>query len=269
MSISTPMSNIFAASILYSLMMSVSSCKLSHLRDIVIGFGCAWDNQVNSTGVAEHECVLLCMLDKSCAAVNYDVQDRVCMQMEVPCTVLETHQNTHYQILAPPPMDGCTQWTVSSDWNYPRMVKYNRKHNGYKLDGVARLNMAGEVLPARWPEGYLKAFTIQNNIRFGDTAFEVLLVKESCSLSWVYYNASSGNAMPPGAIMGGHLADGTQLYVAIAYMTDTVNLLGFYNQRTRMGAYYHNGVQNTQGGMKILTAQENLPISNYNKQRWR
>ena len=152
MSISTPMSNIFAACISYSLRMPVPSCRSSHLRDVAIGFGCAWDNQANSTGVAEHECVLLCMLDKSCAAVNYDVQDSVCMQMEVPCMVLETHQYTHYKILAPPPVDGCIQWTVSSDWNYPRTVKYNRKPNGYKLDGIARPNMAGEVLPARCPK---------------------------------------------------------------------------------------------------------------------
>ena len=75
--------------------------------------------------------------------------------------------------------------------------------------------------------------------------------------------------MPPGAIMGGHLADETPLYVAVAYMSDTVNLLGFYNHETRMGTYYHNGVQNTPGGMKILTASENWPISDYNKQTWR
>ena len=231
---------------------SVTCCESFHLRDRLLGYGCAWNNQVIITDVAEHECVLRCMLDKSCTAVNYDVQDRVCMRMEVPCPVLETHQHTHYQILAPPPMDGCVQWLVSNDWNSPRMVKYNNKPGS--VHGVARLDSAGELLPARWPRDSQKAFTVQNNDEFSHIVFEVLVVNKSCSLGWVNYNASSGNPLHPGAILGGHLADGTLVYVALFPVTSSRKLVGYYNHETRLGTFYYYKVRNTQGSMEILTA---------------
>ena len=173
------MSSIFAACISSAVMGCVSSCESSPLRDRIMGFGCAWDNRVNFTNVAEHECVLRCMLDKSCTAANYDVQDRVCMWMEVPCPVLKTQQYTHYQILAPPPLDGCVHWVATNDRNYPRMVKYNSSPNGYNLIGIVRLRRAGELLPAFWSQRNEKAVTVQNNTKFMSKAIEVLVAKES------------------------------------------------------------------------------------------
>ena len=235
-------------------MAPASSCESSYLPDRLMGFGCAWENQANFTGVAEHECVLRCMLGKSCAAVNYDVQERVCMRMEVPCLVLETHQSTHYQIFAPQPVDGCVQWIATSDWNYPRLVKYNNYLYGYNLHGVARLRSAGEVLPGRWHNNSQKAYTVQNNTKLIKSVFEVLVVKESCSLRWVYYDTSSDNPIPPKAIRGGHLVDGTSLFVAMTYLTDTRNVVGYYNHVIRMGTCAWGKVRNNRGGIKILTA---------------
>ena len=129
------------------------------------------------------------------------------------------------------------------------------KLDGYKLHGVVRLNNAGEVLPGRWPDGCDIAFAVQDNRKITSRVFEVLSVKESCSLNWVHYDASSGNAMPSGAILGGHLVDGTPLYVAIPYVSDTKDAAGYYNHETRIAICYHNQVENTQGNMKILVAQ--------------
>ena len=247
------MSSIFAACISSALMGCVSSCESSPLRDRIMGFGCAWDNRVNFTNVAEHECVLRCMFDKSCTAVNYDVQDRVCMCVEVPCPVLEIQQYIHYQILAPPPLDGCVHWVATNDRNYPRMVKYNSSPNGYNLIGIVRLRRAGKLLPAVWSQRNEKAVTVQNNTKFMSKAIEVLVAKESCSLRWVNYDASSGNALPPGAILGGHLADGTPLYVAIPCLTSTGDVAGYYNHDTRGGTCHYGRVRRNHGNIRLIT----------------
>ena len=254
MYISAPILIMFAACMPSGIMTSVLSCESSYIHGRLMGFGCAWDNRVNVTGVAEHECVLRCMLDKSCAAVNYDAKEKVCMWIEVPCPVLESHQYTHYQILAPQPVDGCIQWIATSNRNYPRIVKYKSNPNGYYRHAVIRLKRAGEVLPGKWSLSQQHASAVQNNMAFSDRQFEVLVVKESCSVRWVYYDASSGNPMTPGAIVGGHLIDGTPLYVAIACLTENYHVAGYYNHETRMGTCLYGRVRNNRGIVKMLTA---------------
>ena len=249
MVITTPMLIMFATCILPI----VLSCQTLHLRNRLMGLGCSWDNQVNFTGVAEHECVLCCVSDKSCTAVNYDVQEKVCTGIEVPCPVLQIYQHIHYQILAAPPVDGCVQWVSTSDWSYPRMVKYNSDPNGNDLHAIARLTRAGEVPPARWSKAKNRAYTVQNNTKFVSSVFEVLVVKESCSVRWVNYDAPNGNPLPPGVILGGHLADGTELYVAISCLSANWQVAGYYNHDTRIGTCQWGSSKNNRGSIKILT----------------
>ena len=78
---SLAMYGLFVVCMLLQLSNRVSTCKAIRLRDRLIGSGCAWDNHGNISG-AEHECVLRCMFHKSCAAVNYDAKEYVCMTME-------------------------------------------------------------------------------------------------------------------------------------------------------------------------------------------
>ena len=192
----------------------VSSCKTIHAKEWLLGFGCVWDNAINLIGVVEHECVLSCVSDKSCKAVNYDAEEDICMKIELPCPMLEVRQRQHYQILATVPEEGCVQWVTTHDWSYPRMVKYNHTTDGSRLHVVVRFTAAGELLPAKWPptisdteNGNIKAYTVQDNSIISKNAFDVLVVNVACSLLWVDYDASSGNSMPPGAVVGGHLAD--------------------------------------------------------------
>ena len=75
----------------------------------------------------ERECLMRCVLDKTCRAVNYNVQNRVCMRSETPCPVVETQPNVNYQILTMVPVDECVQWGAKPDSNQPRIVKVNQE----------------------------------------------------------------------------------------------------------------------------------------------
>ena len=85
------------------------------------------------------------------------------------------------------------------------------------------------------------------------TVFEVLLVSEVCSLRWVYHDASRGKPLPTGAVAGGHLADGTPLYVAVIYATANLHVIGYYNHAIGMGTCNYQGVTNAQE-MELLVA---------------
>ena len=242
------------ACVLFELPNPVSSCKSVALRDRLIGFGCAEDNQKTFTDVAEHECILHCVGDKSCTAVNYDAKDKMCTRLEYPCPVLGIYEHLTYQILAPAPIDGCAQWVVTNDWNYPRIVKKNEVPGAYSPVVVARIVANEEILPAKWPLYNTNAYTIQESSALVHGVFEVFVVNKACSLLWLSYDASSGDPLPPGAIPGGRLADGTPLYVAAVHVTGHGKyVLGYYNHLTRMGACYYSGVQEAQS-VQMLTA---------------
>ena len=199
---SLAMYGLFVVSVLLQLSNRVSTCKAMRLRDRLIGSGCAWDNHGNISG-AEHECVLRCMFDKSCAAVNYDAKEYVCRTMELPCPVVETHQDVHYQILTSKPSAGCVRWVATQDCNYPRMVKYNHALVGNsRWHAVARFMINNEMLPAKWHFFLNKTCAVQANSVHCTTVFEVLLVNEVCSLKWVYHDASRGKPLPTGAVAG-------------------------------------------------------------------
>ena len=246
-------SAVLAIYVLSELPNFVSSCESTILRERFMGFGCSEDNQIKFTGVAEHECVLRCVLDKYCTAVNYDAQEKSCSRFEKPCPVFGIYEHMHYQILALAPKDGCVKWVATHDWDYPRIVKKSERPNG-QARRLARLRKAGEILPAKWPDNNFNAFTAQYNSVIYDNEFEVLVVNEACSLLWVNYDASSGSPMPPRGILGGHLADGTPLYVAAVNVPGTIAyVVGYYNDIRRIGTCNYFGVTEAQR-MDILTA---------------
>ena len=228
-----------------------SSCYVMSVQNRIVGAGCAWDNPLNHTGVVEHQCVLSCMSDKGCTAVNYDVHSNVFMRMSEPCPVIETQPLVNYLILASPPNDECVQWIATHDWNYHRMVKVSMKSN-FPL-GVARIvTTAGDVLPAKWPHNQNRAFTIKTGSVVYNVEFEALVVNQACSLQWVYYDASSDNPLPIGAIRGGQWADGIPLYVSVIYARDDRRVIGYYNHEIRMGTCDYMGAECNKRDMDIL-----------------
>ena len=229
------------------------ACEEIILHPRIIGAGCAWDNRITYFSVEEHECVLRCFSHKTCKAINYDVQNKVCIRSETACPVVETQANVHYQILAVVPVDECVQWVATHDWNYPRIVKASQNVGGDYPVGVARLTFGGDILPAKWPNNHASAFTIKSGVTYSST-FEVLTVNENCSLRWVYYDASSSDPLPVGAIQGGQWSDGTPLYVALVYATLDRHVVGYYNHATRMGTCDYSGEKNIQDIELLIVA---------------
>ena len=228
-----------------------STCELAGTGDRLLNTGCAWDNPVTFVAGEERECLMHCVLDETCRAVNYNVQNRACMTSETPCPVVETQPNVNYQILAIVPVNECAQWVATHDWNYPRILKVNRDVGGDYPLGVARLTSGGDILPAKWPNNNANVYTIKSGSVTYSSTFEVLAVNEACSLRWVYYDASRSDPLPTGVIQGGQRSDGTPLYVALIYARVDRHIVGYYNHATRMGTCDY-GVEHNAQLMELL-----------------
>ena len=230
----------------------VSSWDMMVLHNLVVGAGCAWDNQSNLTGMAKHECRISCMTNKKCTALNYDIENGVCMRLEKPCPVVHVQPHVHYQIRSTTSANKCVLWVNTHDWNYPRSIKVNQDDDENLL-GVTRLTTnAGDILPAKWPNANTYSFTtISGNEHYSST-FEVLFVNEACSLRWIYYDASARTPLPARAIQGGQLSDGTPLYVAVIHASPIKHVVGYYNHAARMGYCEYFGVTAKQE-LELLT----------------
>ena len=223
-----------------------SPCELTLVSVRLLNTGCAWDNAVTFVAWEERECLMRCILDKTCMAITYSVQNGICIRSDTLCPVVETQPNVNYQILATVPVDECVQWVATHDWNYPRIVKVNQDVGGDYPLGVARLTSGGDILPAKWPNNNADVFTIKSGSVTYSSTFEVLAVNEACSLRWLYYDASSSDPLPNGKIQGGQRSDGTPLYVALIYARVDRHVVGYYNHATRMGTCDYGGEQNVQ-----------------------
>ena len=58
-------------------------------------------------------------------------------------------------------------------------------------------------------------------------AWEYMVVDPACNYVWVRFWA--GDPIPEGAVVGGHLADSTPLYVVVTLSLSQVRPIGYYN----------------------------------------
>ena len=101
---------------------------------------------------------------------------------------------------------------------------------------VVRINIGGRYYPGYgYPPGLCRATDGSNAIHL-DTQYpcEGLRVKDGCTAAYVTYSA--GEAIPPGAVVGGNWEDGRAMYVA-----------SFHRSREPLavfGGYYLEGAAN-------------------------
>ena len=79
--------------------------------------------------------------------------------------------------------------------------------------------------------------TIDGSKQMTDTG-EYLLVHPTCSVLWLAWDTTSGSDLPTGAIVGGHLANGSPVYVAKGWAKTGIMKIGYYNPETAKGHFW-------------------------------
>ena len=71
----------------------------------------------------------------------------------------------------------------------------------------------------------------------------VLYVDEACTWTWLPY--TSGEVVPAEAVIGGHVASGSPIYVTKMNNGDSILSFGYYSSENAMGYFELNGVRTT------------------------
>ena len=82
-----------------------------------------------------------------------------------------------------------------------------------------------------------------------DYNIEVLTIDDACTWSWLTY--TSGEVLPVGAVIGGHLNSGSPIYVAKMHNGLVEPAFGYYSTDNSLGNYELYGAQ-TASTMDIL-----------------
>ena len=140
----------------------------------------------------------------------------------------------------------CLQWGLIIDEEERVPV---RAPNSY----VARIAKGSTLLLGKFDITQGRFWSNNNGVRAGpiyeiDQEIDFLTKHQACTVIWMAYTA--GQTLPVGAVIGGHVADGSVTHVA--RMTHNGReVLGYYHPKTKL-AYYEQMGKQTATLMDIL-----------------
>ena len=205
--------------------MAAEYCKINSIQLPVDGQGCDPPDHVDVI-VAEHRhCTLACIHSRECKATIYNNRYSVCMRLQQPCIVLSPSPEHVYQSFRYP----CTKWVPKSDdvqgyWVY---------ESGTIKSYITLAFMVDDLLLGKATQMFYTIDPTATSIISGGD-YEMLVVDASCHVTWISYDATSGQSMPADALTGGLLsATNTHLYVS-KFTHAGQQVVGYYNPLNRM-----------------------------------
>ena len=89
--------------------------------------------------------------------------------------------------------------------------------------------MDGDLLVLNWSPTESVARGVDRNGEAVEVhSWQQMVFEPSCNFKWVRYKA--GDPIPKGAVVGGHLADETPLYVVVTLLVSDRRHIGYYNR---------------------------------------
>ena len=197
-------------------------CKFSNIQRPVDGHACEPPDYTNISTSERHYCSMACVHNEKCKATIFDQRHLVCMILPQPCILLKLYVDHVYQAFEYP----CTKWVnaynaVDAYWIYEAL--------GVQAY-VARAFVGNDFMLGKFTRKFHAITPSGIKIKGGSNQEKIVVDASSCNVTWVSYDATTGQPMPTGALIGGYLAaTNTPLYVSRQAPTRCDWALGYYN----------------------------------------
>ena len=134
----------------------------------------------------------------------------------------------------------CVKWVPAASDNVETFWIYEKNNDKAH---VARAFVNNDLLLGKLTDNFY-GINPSGSKTQGGSSQEKIVVDASCSVTWVSYDATTGQPMPTGAFVGGFLtATNTPLYVSRQETPDCDWALGYYNPINRKAWGECYGVQ--------------------------
>ena len=195
-----------------------ADCNFYGIQRAEEGQACEHQEYKEISVPERRHCTLACTYRKECKAIVYDSRRSMCMLLLEPCMLLRPRSDHVYQTFQRP----CTKWVSSND------------SHGYWIDELGLRSYIGrrfvnhDLVVGKVTDKF-HAIRPNDTTYIGGENYGKLVVDASCRVAWVSYDATSGQSMPTGAMVGGFLAaTNIPLYVSRLPL-DNINLVGYFN----------------------------------------
>ena len=236
-------------------------CRQQHTHSPQVGQRCITDTEVyvNRTG-HQHHCMLLCMRDLSCQAINFNILGGYCLLSQRPCISLEQNAEfvTRFLAMKPP----CLKWVEHYASGVHRFISFPKANDSSQLLIIVRGRLGNNEIPGKMSSKRRVMYCSWEgeDIELNETQTEFLTVSSDCNISWISHDSTSGNPLPYRAVIGGHLND-IPLYVARKSAQHypghpTKYSAGYYDNVNGIGHFPYKGMDVVYNQVEVLVVQE-------------
>lgn len=259
--IATYMSYLLALLLVYDTMCRVYSCRSSYTTQRGVGQKCMPSSNayINLTDTTKELCLWHCLRDQDCIILNYNYVSEYCVLINDSCeSVIADDQFVLHVFVTD--RTRCISWEATSDpFTVPQdYVGFLQAPGSTYIIAVVRIVRESDTLPGKMYIDNGNVFAVLDGSAITPTAedvTEILTIAPSCLTAWVPYDATTGENLPSGAVVGGELSSGTVLYVARVYNALWYDVggwaTGYYNPNAGLAYVEHYG-QATDHLMDIL-----------------
>ena len=192
-------------------------CRQRYIQRPLVNQRCITDTEIyiNKTDILDQQhCTWLCMQDPNCQIINYNSMGAYCLHGQGPCVSLENEIDfvtTVMQVKQP-----CFKWVTSYEDDTYSTITFPKITGSSDLIMIVRVRKESSKIPGKKT---LASDSIYYSWDGSEAYFtnclscEYLTLSPECTISWVSHSSTSGNPLPTGAVIGGHLK-GVPLYVA-------------------------------------------------------
>ena len=228
----------------------INSCPKWHVNDEVFEYLCVAqynDENKDFGSPSLPQCVVKCLAMSTCRYINYNDATGQCFLGLGACQILEPAPGFVVKAFGPA-RDACFSWGSS---DAPGRLPVQMYAESFKVY-VSRSRRSNALIPGIYYTAARVFFASNEGEYVGPInpeKIDILTANSACTLSWIPY--TSGAAIPPGVVIGGHLANGTNLYVV--YVDDSTHrpAYGYYNPNSKVAHYEIDGTR-TARAMHLL-----------------
>ena len=232
---------------------SKSTCQLQHSQPPLIGQRCVTDNKIYTKRTGErHHCTLFCICDPGCQVINFNITGSYCLLGQRSCAHLENDVDFVTTLMTS--NQPCLKWDSNLENNLYNIVPFTNTSSAV----VVRGNREGNKIPGKWPTESINIYYSWNGQETSPLKeqAEILTVSPGCTINWVFYDSTSRNPLPAGAVHGGHL-NGIPLYVARKFAVfikghPPVFAAGYYDNVNGLGHLPYDGLDHVFNEVEIL-----------------
>ena len=235
-------------------------CHQRYIRQPRKGQRCVTDTEVYSNKtVLQHHCTWLCISDPNCLVINFKMKDNHCLFSQRPCLYVESNVDfvTTFMSMRKP----CLKWGTSSDKDIYNAV-LTTQIDGTSPVIAARCSRDNNKVPGKMVVDngrYYYPWQGQEFDVVDASGCEILLLSPECNASWIPHDSIANDALPVGAVIGGHL-NGVLLYVARKYAVHQTGhparySVGYYDNVDGLGHVSYGVSDKVYNQVEVLVVQ--------------